>query len=631
MKAATEFFDIGDVGVATPLTAIAKIPDSPFIDKWRAQISASLNLKNELKNSLTNAEANSDENSESQADENSNFIKLGKQTSAVVKDLISQSEKIERVTKVSIFEEEITEKEMGIIKQRVALQQKQFAEFEKREYAIKSKKILNVFEYLSKEEIETALKIAKNDEDEAIIQLSNPGFLHEIRKDIAHSYETKEVNDCMTEIQRYQYEELVKKRTRTQKKTTTNEVKRKYHTVGRLPLDKALEQLRQHTAESAKDPSKANSADLKNAMKGWSLARIKAYQAIDTKPNAYYYRFNAPGEVQRTGPWSEKEKKLFHDRLAEIGANGSWGIFSMVIPGRVGYQCSNYYRYLIQNNLIKDPNYVLDKNGKAHYLFSTKKKNADGTVVKEFRTHNKRGKKGPTKKRRAESTDESEGSFEVEIGSESDSSQQMSGRGTRKSLRRYGYSNDSSSDDEIRANDVELTSDEEFEVNLAIENEKLSKTRSHIASSDSGRSGSVEFGSSHRTKRKIVGASTSLVTGTSLGSDDRPAANSSTTCFDNLLSSSKNSDDDIEEDNYNPNNPLPDFLDPITLEIVTKPAISPYGHVMDYSSWVRCLMFPNEGGQKNICPLTKKPLHKRELVVLTFDNIEEYRSKIVNI
>ena len=37
-----------------------------------------------------------------------------------------------------------------------------------------------------------------------------------------------------------------------------------------------------------------------------------------------------------------------------------------------------------------------------------------------------------------------------------------------------------------------------------------------------------------------------------------------------------------------------------------------------------------EGSQKNICPLTKQPIQKRDLVLLTWDNIEEYRSKIVN-
>eukprot|EP00951_Prasinocladus_malaysianus_P025041 scaffold218271_cov51-Prasinocladus_malaysianus.AAC.1 len=32
-------------------------------------------------------------------------------------------------------------------------------------------------------------------------------------------------------------------------------------------------------------------------------------------------------------------------------------------------------------------------------------------------------------------------------------------------------------------------------------------------------------------------------------------------------------------------NPLPDFIDPITLEPVVDPGISPYGHVMGTATW----------------------------------------------
>jgi hypothetical protein len=81
------------------------------------------------------------------------------------------------------------------------------------------------------------------------------------------------------------------------------------------------------------------------------------------------------------------------------------------------------------------------------------------------------------------------------------------------------------------------------------------------------------------------------------------------------------------EDSELDSNPLPGFIDPITLDEVVKPAISPYGHVMGYDNWLRCL---NSEDRKNICPITKKPLSKRELVVLTHDNIDEYRDKIVN-
>ena len=112
--------------------------------------------------------------------------------------------------------------------------------------------------------------------------------------------------------------------------------------------------------------------------------------------------------------------------------------------------------------------------------------------------------------------------------------------------------------------------------------------------------------------------------------------------------------DDDEEEQLRASNPLPGHIDPITLEEVVKPAISPYGHVMryalrahrgparppppltrltrmlwweapapSYSSWIKCLE------NAEICPLTKKPLKKSDLVVLTHANIDRYRDKIV--
>ena len=38
---------------------------------------------------------------------------------------------------------------------------------------------------------------------------------------------------------------------------------------------------------------------------GWSEARIRAFKLIKQNPNAYYYRFNAPGEAQKNGAWSK--------------------------------------------------------------------------------------------------------------------------------------------------------------------------------------------------------------------------------------------------------------------------------------------------------------------------------------
>lgn len=128
---------------------------------------------------------------------------------------------------------------------------------------------------------------------------------------------------------------------------------------------------------------------------GWSAARVRAYKQLEMNPNSYYYRFNAPGEMQRNGQWSPQEKKQFLARLEELGgANGQWGIFSMAIAGRVGYQCSNYYRGCIKNGSIVDPNYLVDEKGALHYLFG-KKEGGNGVV----RKHNKKGGEGKRKRK----------------------------------------------------------------------------------------------------------------------------------------------------------------------------------------------------------------------------------------
>ena len=114
-------------------------------------------------------------------------------------------------------------------------------------------------------------------------------------------------------------------------------------------------------------------------MEGWSDARKRAFQRRETHPNAYYYRFNDPGEQQRGGKWSKEEHDLFMERRDQIGINGQWGIFAMKIPGRVGYQCSNYYRKLIQKKELTDPNYVLDAKGKVHFLKTKGGSKAKGT------------------------------------------------------------------------------------------------------------------------------------------------------------------------------------------------------------------------------------------------------------
>ena len=66
-------------------------------------------------------------------------------------------------------------------------------------------------------------------------------------------------------------------------------------------------------------------------------------------------------------------------------------------------------------------------------------------------------------------------------------------------------------------------------------------------------------------------------------------------------------------------NPCSELIDPITLEPVVNPAISPFGHVMGLATWSACL------AESGVCPFTKQPLRTRDLVVLTHLNFERYQ------
>lgn len=95
-----------------------------------------------------------------------------------------------------------------------------------------------------------------------------------------------------SEEKEQEYQSLILKRNKTARRSANEETRRKYHRVSRLRLEDALKQVR-------------NSKNLEKATEGWSEARKRAYRQIDTNPNSYFYRFNAPGDVQRTGNWTK--------------------------------------------------------------------------------------------------------------------------------------------------------------------------------------------------------------------------------------------------------------------------------------------------------------------------------------
>ncbi|RIA97618.1 hypothetical protein C1645_852966 [Glomus cerebriforme] len=68
--------------------------------------------------------------------------------------------------------------------------------------------------------------------------------------------------------------------------------------------------------------------------------------------NHHLFRNVCSNEPQKKGKWSEEEDILFMNRLEEFGHHGPWGEFSLVIPGRSGYQCRDHYKALVKRGRV---------------------------------------------------------------------------------------------------------------------------------------------------------------------------------------------------------------------------------------------------------------------------------------
>jgi hypothetical protein len=105
---------------------------------------------------------------------------------------------------------------------------------------------------------------------------------------------------------------------------------------------------------------------------GGSKAKETARRMFRKNPNSYFYRHTAPGVARKfdsSEPWTKEEEELFIQIAKKHGAGDKWGLFSSYIPGRIGYQCSQYYRkHMIKHGIIQDPNFAFTNSGKPIYV-----------------------------------------------------------------------------------------------------------------------------------------------------------------------------------------------------------------------------------------------------------------------
>ena len=245
----------------------------------------------------------------------------------------------------------------------------------------------------------------------------------------------------------------------------------------------------------------------------WSDVHRKSYLLGMKDPNAFLYRNPPIGVAHKTGPWTIEEKNAFLKRLKEVRGNkdtidGKWGLFSMAIPGRVGYQCSNFYRQLILAGEVYDSKYFIGSDGKLHHK-------------SHFHPDGKPASKG------------------------------------------IGHKHIKSVIDPKSILSLKFVWNEN---NFSCFNKECaSKTKSNKGSSIS-----------RYEKWAFL-------------------------------------------------NPMPDAVDYITGEKIRVPAMSPDGYVLDYNTWISTLKTKPEN------PFTRNRLQKRDLIVLTTENFDDYKSQIVNI
>jgi hypothetical protein len=96
---------------------------------------------------------------------------------------------------------------------------------------------------------------------------------------------------------------------------------------------------------------------------------------------------------------------MFLDRMRELRGDATsfghdCGLFSHAIPGRVGYQCSNFDRTLLLSGKLEDDQYVRGEDGRLHHTSHIR----DGQVQTYQKGKNRKPK--ATKKSRGREVNE---------------------------------------------------------------------------------------------------------------------------------------------------------------------------------------------------------------------------------
>lgn len=369
----------------------------------------------------------------------------------------------------------------------------------------------------------------------------------------------------------------------------------------------------EHRPGYKKDGSKRNKRLLlddalnRDGFKGWSEARKKAYGKLLTSPNTYFYRFNLSGEEQGRAGWTKEESKKFMLRLEEgVSPDCGWGLFAFGIPRRVGYQCSAHYRDLVKVGKIRDPKFWMHEDGKLHY-------NKEGKAGYFSNAKNGKNQMGKCKVIPLPMRDDAFVVTEHTFKSRAETNEEVI-----KALKEMGVTSPEVAPTKpMPAAATTSSSSSSSSSSSASSSTPSSTSASSTSSSSSSPSAPVTGKATQPSKkRKRMRKQKKPARRRARVSDheDDPSFHGSY-----RLSESEKKLEELCK-----SNPLPQFTDQITGEKMARPAISKYGHVLGYETWMTIL----NQEPKNVCPFTKQTLVRRQLTKLTSENWHEFKDKV---
>jgi len=389
---------------------------------------------------------------------------------------------------------------------------------------------------------------------------------------------------------------------------------------------------------------------------GWSAARVQAWKNKEANPNAYYYRFNDVNEESVNGRVGvdESEHRAFMERVMELGVNVQWGTFSMKIRGRVGYQCSSYWRQMMKDGWVEDPNYV-KKNGK--FQFKRAKKGSIPDALRKYSFTVLRDPSGvfsPIPATHPKRPTDAQLTRYLSKGVRTQNSKKA--KKTKKTTQKKKGKAAAAKDVAEVKEDVPpppkkpqsayflFAADVRGELKTEFPNKKVTE----IAKETGARWKAMLKADREpfHERAKKAKSEYDLAMDEYLKNEDKTeAANERDAKSKTSKKKKRPRKDDGAVDETEPDSKkrkvrvseekesalmsiLNGITDLMTGEKLKKPAISPFGHVMEYASWCSIL---RQKKTKNKCPFTQNTLTRRSLVKLDAQNIAQYRDKIVNV